>query len=63
MLRVFQAIEDGKAHTPKELEEMTGDNWASISARLRDLRKSRHGGHEIARDSLGGGLFAYRMVK
>lgn len=62
MQRVFAAMADGRAHTPKELEALTGDEWASVSARVRDLRKPKFGGHEVVRESLGGGLFAYRLV-
>lgn len=62
MQRVFDVVKDGKARTPKELEAETGDEWASISARLRDLRKAKFGGNQVQRLSLGGGLFAYRLL-
>lgn len=35
----------------------------SVSARLRDLRKKRFGGHVIERRNNGGGLFRYRLGK
>ena len=60
--RVYDVVKDGIARTPKELEAATGDEWASISARLRDLRKSRYGGHHVERVSLGGGLFSYQLI-
>lgn len=34
---------------------------ASASARLRDLRKQRFGGHMVARKRIAAGLFAYRL--
>lgn len=35
---------------------------ASVSARLRDLRKSKFGGADVERERAGGGLFRYRLV-
>ena len=35
---------------------------ASISARLRDLRKARFGGFDVERRRLIGGLFEYRIA-
>lgn len=63
MLRVFEAMKDGLPHTPEELERLTGgDRWASISARVRDLRKPEYGGHEVVRTNLGGGSWSYTLV-
>src|SRR2546423_704723 len=59
---VFALLSDGAWWTPKEMEEATGYGWASISARLRDLRKAKQGGHTVNRKSLGKGLFAYQML-
>lgn len=61
MARVYEALADGHWHQPDELEAVTGDNWASIGARLRDLRKERFGGYNIERESRGDGVFAYRI--
>ena len=38
---VFDAMKDGGWKTPAEIEAASGANWASASARLRDLRKQR----------------------
>lgn len=62
MLRVYQAMADEREHSPSELESLTGDNWASIGARIRDLRKPQFGGFDVVRVSLGGGLFSYRLM-
>jgi Holliday junction resolvase len=59
-LDVFHAIQDGTWHTLAELSAHTGHPEASISARLRDLRKARFGSHLVERIYLGDGLHAYR---
>jgi hypothetical protein len=35
----------------------------SISARLRDLRKVEHGGHNVERRYLANGIYQYRLGK
>lgn len=62
-LRVLNAMSDGKWHTLNELSEQTGDGIASISARLRDMRKERFGSHKVEREYVGGGLFQYRLTR
>lgn len=44
-----------------EIEHITGHPQASISARIRDLRKERNGSHTIERKYVANGLWAYRM--
>jgi hypothetical protein len=64
--RVLDVVSDGQWRTPEELEAATGDRWASISARLRDLRKPRFGGHDVQRQRLkeyDRGNFRYRLVR
>lgn len=58
---VYEVLSDGRWHKATELERRVGSNWASINARIRDLRKPRFGGHKIARRNVGGGLWEYRM--
>lgn len=60
-LDVWQFMADQKWHTPAEIEAGTGHNWASISARLRDYRKERWGGHSVHRMYLRKGVFSYRL--
>lgn len=62
--RVKDVMSGGDWWTPKELEAHTGYQWASISARIRDLRKSWAGGHTVERERVkaGGGTFRYRLV-
>lgn len=60
--RVFQLMSDGKFRTLAEISEDAGGSEASVSARLRDLRKEQYGGREIQRERVKGGLWRYRMV-
>lgn len=59
---VFRILCDGKPHTLDELAEAAGCSVASSSARVRDLRKDKFGGHRIHREYLGGGVWLYRMA-
>lgn len=61
MARVYEAVRDGQWRTLAELEEITGDPPASISAQLRHLRKDRFGAHVIERRHVGGGVYQYRL--
>lgn len=60
--RVLAFMRDGKFHTLAEIAAYTKDPEASVSARLRDLRKPRFGSHEIERLYVERGLFRYRLV-
>lgn len=59
--KVYEIMRDGVEHTPEELERRTGENWASISARLRDLRKPKFGRHRVLRRRIERGVFGYRL--
>jgi biotin operon repressor len=58
---VLEAMADGKWHTLARLSEQTGAPEASVSARIRDLRKEKFGGHKVERKRVDGGLFFYRL--
>lgn len=66
--RVYDALLDGKWHTFSDLESIiytrTGvrDPQASLSARIRDLRKPEILGAVIDKECLGRGLWSYRLV-
>ena len=61
--RVWTIMEDGNWHTLNELVEKAGPGTvASISARLRDFRKQRFGGHIVERQRLTPGIFQYRLI-
>ena len=67
LLRVREALRDGQWWTLADLVASCGGSEAGVSARLRDLRKPRFGGHKIEGrrvDIIGGkaGLWEYRMV-
>lgn len=59
---VYAAMKDGRWRTLTEIHEATGQPEASVSARLRDLRKPQFGGHEVQRRRRGRGQFEYRLV-
>jgi len=59
--RVFRYMRDREWHTLENIAAGTGDPQASVSARLRDLRKEKFGAYRIARRYLADGLWEYRM--
>lgn len=63
-LRVWTVVSDGVWRTLAEIEELTGDPQASISARLRDFRKRKFGEHDVERRrrDTGRGLWEYRVI-
>ncbi len=61
--RVADALSDGEWWTLAELRATTGDPEASISARLRDLRKGKFGGYTVRAENLGGGVWRYRLER
>lgn len=61
-LAVWRVMRDGQWHTLAELSGATGYPEASVSARLRDLRKRRFGSRRVDRMYLGDGLHAYKYV-
>ena len=65
MLRVCAFMTDGKWRTLREIGEAVEAPEASVSARLRDLRKPRFGGFTVDRRRRGvedKGLFEYRVA-
>lgn len=63
MLDVLAVIRDGRWHSLAEISQQTGHPEASVSARLRDLRKARFGGHRVERRRSGAqaGTHEYRI--
>jgi hypothetical protein len=59
---VRAAMASGEWLTLRQISLMAKCSEASASARLRDLRKQRFGGHLVERKRVGGGLFAYRLI-
>ena len=59
---VRDLMSDGEWRTLMDIEYRLGYPEASISARLRDLRKPRFGGYTVERRYAGGGLWKYRLT-
>lgn len=59
---VRDLMADGKWRTLERIATATGHPEASVSARLRDLRKPRFGGHTVERRYVGDGLWEYRLA-
>lgn len=59
---VLDVMKDGIWRTLPDLANATQSPEASVSARLRDLRKPRFGAHTVERQYLKKGLFQYRLI-
>ena len=62
MGQVFTFIKDGDWHTLHGIEEATGHPQASISARLRDLRKKKFGGFNVQKRRVHEGSGTYEYI-
>lgn len=68
--RTWTVMLDGRARTLAQIARETSalrtdngtDSEAAISARLRDFRKLKFGGHHLVSSNGGGGLWWYRLV-
>jgi len=64
---VFALMKDGAWRTLSHIAEMTGCPEASISARIRDFRKPKFGGHVVnSRRKLVGNMFCgweYQLIE
>lgn len=63
---VFDLMEDGEWRSLAQISEQTGFPEASVSARLRDLRKFKFGGHKVSRRhrQIAGlfGVWEYQLI-
>ena len=59
---VYDCVIDHNWHTLRGLSTKTGYPEASVSARLRDLRKVKFGGFEVIRKRTVGGLHFYKLL-
>ena len=63
LLKVFHLMKDGNWRTLQDIQKIIYAPESSISARLRDLRKDKFGGHSVVRQRFkSGGLFEYKLV-
>lgn len=60
--RVWDCMKDGRWRKLRDISDATGAPEASVSARLRDLRKERFGSHVVERRYLDRGLWEYRLL-
>jgi len=62
--RVFTLMKDGEWRTLRQIASSTSDPEASVSAQLRNLRKLKFGGHQVAKRHRGvpkEGLYEYQL--
>ena len=59
--RVRALMSDGKWRTLAEIHAVVGGSEAGVSARLRDLRKQRFGGHNVVRQRWLGQPWQYGL--
>jgi len=65
LARVYNWMSDGRWRTLSELKNLAGGSEAGLSARLRDLRKSRFGSHRVNRRRRGDGargVWEYQLI-
>lgn len=63
--RVFSLMKDGRWRTLEEIAATVHGSESGVSARLRDMRKPKFGGHTVERRARGDrerGLFEYRLI-
>jgi hypothetical protein len=61
-LDVYRYMQHGQWRTLADISAATGHPEASVSARLRDLRKPTLGGFTVERRYIARGLYQYRVV-
>lgn len=59
---VWHEMKDGQWWTLRALASVLYYPEASISARIRDFRKARFGGHTVERRHTHNGIWQYRLV-
>ena len=62
LLRVYTLMSDGHWRTLAQIAKEAQGSEASVSARLRDLRKERFGRYRIDKRRVVGGLWEYKMI-
>jgi hypothetical protein len=60
--RVRILMADGRWRTLAGISAVVGDPESSVSARLRDLRKKKLGGHIVERRYVTNGPWEYRLL-
>lgn len=60
--KLWDFMIDGKWHTNEAMLAAIGGSGQGVTARYRDFRKPRFGGHTVERRRVAGGLFEYRLI-
>lgn len=58
---VRSVMADHRPHTLDELAKAAACSTASASARVRDLRKPKHGSQTVTRNYIGNGVWSYTL--
>jgi hypothetical protein len=61
-IAVREEMLDGQWKDLDQLVQIAGGTTASVSARVRDLRKKDFGGYIVETRNLGGGYWQYRIA-
>jgi len=59
--KVYEYMRDGLWHSLADIGRAVDAPEASVSARLRDLRKAKFGGHTVERRRFEFGMWKYRL--
>lgn len=62
MMDVYRLMMDGQWRPLFAIAHHTGHPEASVSARLRDLKKDRFGAHIVEKRYIANGVWHYRLV-
>lgn len=64
MKRVYGVMKDEGWYSLSDISDITGDNYQSISARIRDFRKEKFGSHIVnrKRSKRSAGLWFYQLI-
>lgn len=60
--KVWDVVKNGAWFTLREIADQIDAPEASVSARLRDLRKPKFGSNTVEREYIGHGLYRYRFI-
>lgn len=60
--RVYNLMIDGSWRNLTEIQARCGGSEPSVSARLRDLRKAKHGSLLVERRYVSNGVWEYRLL-
>lgn len=62
-LSVLNVMRDGRWRSLADISAIIAAPQASISARIRDMRKAKFGGYGVERRRLSGGYYQYRLAR